>query len=112
MSEYAIECPFAGSQKPHRTGHLVLEFSIPEKCLGCVNYHEGRCRIITNRLVRLHYGFCGIERSKELVSDPRAKRAVPKKCTTCSYFAERELYGVVCTKDSDIWGDVPRGLDY
>jgi hypothetical protein len=109
---YNKECPFEGSQKPIPRAHLRSRFSIPEKCDGCQFYFEGGCKKIANRRVRLDYGFCGIEGSKELVDDPRAKRRIPLKCVSCPFLKTVEIYGLVCTKDPDLWGDIPRGLDY
>jgi len=109
---YKKECPFDGSQKPVPAAHLTGAFSIPEKCDGCEFFFEGRCKKITNRLLRLDYGFCGIEGSKELVSDPRAKRKMPLKCVSCPFLKTHEILGLVCTKDQELWGDLPRGLDY
>lgn len=112
MSVYIKECPFDGDQSPVKVESSVLKFALPRKCIGCENLHEASCRVITNRLLRLDYGFCGIDGSKELVDDPRSKRPIPTKCVTCKYLKEKPLYGLVCSKDSDLWGDIPRGLDY
>jgi hypothetical protein len=109
---YQKECPIDGPQDPVPTGHMGSHFSIPRKCKGCRFYFEGGCRKITNRRVRLDYGFCGIEGSKELVSDPRAKRRIPLKCVTCPFLKEVEVFGLVCTKDQEVWGAKGRGLDY
>lgn len=109
---YQSECPFEGPQDPDPRTHMGLHFSIPRKCGSCQFYFEGGCRKITNRLVRLDYGFCGIEGSKELVSDPRAKRRIPLKCQTCSFLKENEAYRLICTKDQELWGECGRGLDY
>jgi hypothetical protein len=109
---YEKECPFEGPQQPVSASHLASRFSIPKKCRGCQFYFEGSCKKITNRLLRLDYGFCGIEGSKELVSDPRAKRKIPLKCASCPFLKEHDILGLVCSKDQEIWGDAPRGLDY
>lgn len=109
---YEKECPFEGSQRPVPTGHLGLRFSIPEKCNGCQFYFEGECSKISRRRLRLDYGFCGIDGSKELVSDPRSKSLIPKKCVSCAFLKEYEVIGLACSKDQEVWGDVPRGLDY
>ena len=109
---YEIECDVEGSRTPAASGHLGLEFAVPQKCRGCRSNFEGQCRLITNRLVRLDYGFCGIEGSQELVDHPDAGRKIPAKCATCEYLSKRDVYKLVCTKDADVWGDVPRGLDY
>lgn len=112
MSVYEKECPFEGDQSPAEVQSGPLRYARPAKCVGCVNFHEMRCKVITNRYLRLDYGFCGIEGSKELVDHPKAKRAIPAKCSTCQYLGEKPLYGLVCTKDEEAWGDIPRGLDY
>lgn len=109
---YENPCPFTGSQEPVPYGHLGLRASIPSKCKGCEFFFEGQCKKISNRLMRLDYGFCGIEGSKELVDDPRSRRKIPKKCSSCEFLKEHEIYGLVCTKDQELWGEVPRGLDY
>ena len=109
---YQKECPVEGSQEPVPAGHKGLLFKIPRKCRSCRFYFEGMCKQITNRRVRLDYGFCGIDGSKELVDDSRAKRRIPKKCSECRYLGEVEVHGLVCLKDKEIWGDIGRGLDY
>ena len=35
-----------------------------------------------------------------------------KKCAECPFLEEREIYGLVCGKDPEVWGDAGRGLDY
>lgn len=112
MSVYEMECPFDGDQSPANVSHLALRFAIPRKCVGCQNLHEARCKVVTNRLLRLDYGFCGISGSRELVAHPKSKRGIPSKCASCPNLGEKPLYGLVCTKDLEVWGDVPRGLDY
>ena len=109
---YKKECPFEGSQEPVPVGHLAASFSIPKKCKGCQFYFEGQCKLISKRLLRLDYGFCGIEGSKEMVSDPRSKYKIPKKCASCVFLKTDEVLGLVCSKDQEFWGDTPRGLDY
>ena len=111
-NRYQIECDVDGSREPTPDGHKSLRFAVPHKCHRCRHNFEGQCRIITNRLVRLDYGFCGIEGSQELVDHPDAGRKIPAKCASCEYLAQHDVYKLVCSKDSDVWGDVPRGLDY
>lgn len=112
MTVYTKECPFGGDQSPVECKNGPLKYALPNKCLACKNRHEDRCKAVTNRYLRFDYGFCGIEGSKELVDHPKAKRRIPAKCSTCQYLGEKHLYGFVCTKDAEIWGDIPRGLDY
>jgi len=112
LEMYRPECPYTGPQTPVPSSHLTLRFSIPEKCDGCRFNFEGRCKLITNRLVRLDYGYCGIPGPTHLVPDPRARRKIPAKCSTCTFLGEDDIFRLVCRKDSDVWGDVPRGLDY
>jgi len=109
---YEKECPIDGSQEPVSWGHLGIEAKVPEKCRACEFFFEGKCKQIRNRLVRLDYGFCGVEGSKELVEDSRAKRKIPKKCSECQFLKEHDVLGLVCSKDEEIWGEMPRGLDY
>ena len=112
MTTYTNECPIAGDQSPAKARRGALEYSVPHKCMSCRNMHEARCKLVTNRLKRLDYGFCGIGGSRELVPHPAAGRPIPAKCSGCSYLEERPLYKLVCVKDAELWGFVPRGLDY
>jgi hypothetical protein len=112
VATYVKECPYNGPQDPAVVSVGVLKYAVPRKCSTCVNLHEARCRVVTNRLLRLDYGFCGIEGSKDLVDYPDGNRQIPSKCSTCKFLAKKPLYGLVCTKDPEQWGDVPRGLDY
>lgn len=109
---YSIECPFDGSQEPTPYRHLGIEAKVPKKCSGCQYNMEARCKLIKNRLLRLDYGFCGISGSKELISDSRAGRKIPKKCSTCQYLTNDDIYKLACYKDIEIWGAIPRGLDF
>lgn len=113
MTEYyEKECPVTGPQTPVPFAHLVLRGSVPSKCSNCQYFFEGGCKKVTNRLLRLDYGFCGVEGSKKLVSHPKTSRRIPEKCSSCKYLAEDDLLKLLCGKDSEIWGDFPRGLDY
>lgn len=109
---YLKECPYAGSQTPELASSGLFQYSVPKKCAACKNLHEARCKAISNRLLRLDYGFFGVEGSKELTSHSLAKRLIPLKCTSCNYLEQRPLRGLVCKKDEEIWGSVTRGLDY
>jgi hypothetical protein len=109
---YKKECPIDGPQDPVPSGHLSGTWSIPRKCDGCNFHFEGECGKITNRRVRLDYGFCGIDGPKDLVDDPRAKRRIPRKCATCPFLETIEVYGLICGKDKEMWGQRGRGLDY
>jgi hypothetical protein len=112
MSIYVKECPIVGPQSPRVTSKGVLKYSLPEKCTSCDFLHEARCSKVRNRLVRLDYGPCGVEGSKELIEHSKASRLIPQKCVSCKFLSEKALYGLVCVKDSELWGDVPRGLDF
>ena len=111
MKTYLKECPFDGPQDPVATGNLTLRFSIPRKCSTCAFYFEGGCKKVTNRLVRLDFGFCGIEGSKELVKHGATGKLIPQKCNECRYLIKHNFLGLCCGKDREIWGDLPRGLD-
>ena len=106
------ECPVSGPQEPVPYNHVGLSGAIPKKCNGCEFHFEGECKKITNRLLRLDYGPCGIVGSKELVRHPKVFRGIPKKCSTCKHLAEDTIRKLICTKDPDIWGEFQRGLDY
>ena len=113
MNEFYVkECPFDGPQNPVDKSNGVLNFAVPAKCDGCQYYFEASCRKITNRLLRLDYGFCGIEGSKKLVSFEAVSRKIPEKCKSCNFLKTDKLRKLICSKDADIWGDIPRGLDY
>lgn len=106
------QCPVDGPQEPVPYGHKSLRGAIPAKCGGCRFFFEGMCRKISNRLLRLDYGDCGIEGSKELVDHPVTSRKIPWKCSQCEFLVEDANIKLVCGKDPEVWGDFPRGLDY
>ena len=109
---YRKECPYEGSYAPIPFAHLGGRGAIPKKCGACQFFFEGACKKISNSLLRLDYGPCGISGSKALVSDERVYRKIPEKCHTCSFLAEARVYKLICTKDAAVWGDFPRGLDF
>ena len=105
------ECPVEGSQEPSAK-KVLLKAAIPKKCVNCRFRREDHCKKVTNRLLRFDYGDCGIEGSKELVEHPDAVRRIPLKCASCVFLEIHRFYGVTCGKDKEVWGDIPRGLDY
>jgi len=112
MEIYIKECPFDKSQEPVAWSHMGCSGAIPAKCDGCKYFFEGSCKKIKNRLLRLDYGFCGIEGSKKLVEHPKVFRKIPEKCIVCEFLKEDKILKLVCVKDPNIWGNFSRGLDY
>lgn len=109
---YQPECPYSGPQDPLYASHLGIDFSIPRKCADCEFNLEGQCKLMTNRLARMDYGYCGIKGAVHLVEDPRARRRIPHKCVKCPHLGTHSLIRLICTKDRDTWGELGRGLDY
>jgi hypothetical protein len=112
-------CTVSGPLDPVPFGHLGLHGAIPRKCSQCAHSFEGSCLRAMDSLHRyleLDYGFCGIDGDTEPVAldypDVDPDLEVPRKCSTCPYLRPDQVHGVVCTKDSDVWGHLSRSLDW
>jgi len=69
-----------------------------------------------HRYLDLDHGFCGVVGDTDPVVLDRfgaaATLEVPRKCSTCEHLKPHKVYDLVCTKDSHLWGDFSRSLDW
>jgi hypothetical protein len=98
--------------------HLVIRGAVPAKCAECHLLFEGGCTRhieIVGDYLHLDHGPCGIDGPTDPViyEDPfiSGKVEIPRKCSDCRCLAHKRIYGFVCTKDYEKWGDFYRGLD-
>jgi hypothetical protein len=96
--------------------HMISRGAVPNKCSSCPFLFEGECRRTSDRYLHLDHGPCGIDGPTDPVFYENefvvAKVTVPRKCAKCRFLKHDSIYGFYCNKDSEIWGDFHRGLDW
>jgi len=118
--KYFPVCPVDGPiEPPVPFGHMMSSGAVPNKCGGCPNLFEGECTRYMEQVghyLHLDYGYCGIPgptdpviyRDEFIVSEVE----IPRKCSKCVHLAFDRIKGFYCSKDSEKWGDLDRGLDW
>ena len=117
---YFPSCPVEGPILPAVPfSHLGIRGAVPQKCSKCKLLFEGECVRYMNdvgHFLHLDHGPCGIPGPTDPVSYEdtfiTAKVEIPRKCVRCRHLAFHRIRGFICTKDSEIWGGLPRGLDW
>ena len=110
-------CTVIGSVKPVPFKGLI-KASIPEKCDRCANMFEGGCvrAAPIQHYMALDHGPCPIKGPTHPIiceSDFfKGKVTIPAKCNTCQYLHIDRMRGFFCDFEREIWGDLPRSLDW
>lgn len=117
---YFPVCPVDGPiEPPVPFNHMGVSGAVPNKCGQCPKLFEGSCTRYMEEVghyLHLDYGYCGIPgptdpviyRDEFVVS----KVEIPRKCSTCAYLVLNRIRGFHCSKDSEKWGYLDRGLDW
>jgi hypothetical protein len=116
-NKYYPACPVDGPIEPAVPfAHMISRGAVPNKCSSCQFLFEGECRRMPDRYLHLDHGPCGVDGPTDPVFYENefvmAKVSVPRKCTTCRFLNIDSIDGFHCGKDSEIWGDFHRGLDW
>ena len=119
-SHYFPPCPIEGPIPPSVPyGHMGTRGAVPQKCSKCKMLFEGECtRYMADvgHYLHLDHGPCGVRGPTDPVAyEDRfisGKVEVPRKCASCGFLRVDHIRGFICTKDSEIWGGLPRGLDW
>lgn len=113
------KCKVISSFQPSPFAHLASHGAVPEKCTGCPHLFEGSCtrafETIKDYQV-LDHGPCPVQGSTAPVpikSKGSGKLFfIPKKCSDCQCLTSDEIRGFTCSYETEIWGDLPRSLDW
>lgn len=111
-------CTVIGSVKPVPFKGLI-NASIPEKCNSCANMFEGGCVRAVDPIqhyMALDHGPCHVTGpTHPILSESdffKGKVTIPAKCNTCQYLHIDRVRGFFCNFEREIWGDLPRSLDW
>ena len=130
-SQYFPACPVDGPIEPVVPfAHMFSVGAVPNKCSSCRFLFEGECNRASEfngdqsiHLGSMHLGYMRLDHGPCGVNGPtdpafyedkfvKAEVSVPRKCTTCRFLNIDSIHGFHCGKDSEIWGDFHRGLDW
>ena len=119
-SKYFPPCPIDGPiDPPVPFAHMASRGAVPNKCSKCEHLFEGECTRYmeeVGRYMHLDHGPCGVNGPTDPVvyedSFVKSKVEIPRKCAGCVHLGIDRIYGLHCTKDSEKWGDLHRGLDW
>ncbi len=120
LDRYFPKCSVEGSFEPVPFKHLASSGAVPRKCIFCPYLFEGEClRAGVNEYRHLDHGPCPVkdissslvEIKKKYEGEMRVFK-IPAKCERCEYLGWDGIRLFYCKRDSHIWGDFPRGLDF